>query len=124
MVDPIAFEQCLRGPARGLRSDVMLDAKAKDAALLRLREQLAERGIPTEGDALRAPSPSVEPLERLSHRPQRGRPQAREQCPALGVAALVLVERLGPDPQDDAEPHARDGGQVEVPAAKADATQK
>jgi UV DNA damage endonuclease len=55
MVDPIAFEQFLRGPARGLRFDVMLEAKAKDAALLRLREHLAARGIPTEGDALRAP---------------------------------------------------------------------
>jgi UV DNA damage endonuclease len=55
MVDPIAFGQFLRGPARGLRFDVMLEAKAKDAALLRLREQLAEHGIPTEGDVLRAP---------------------------------------------------------------------
>jgi UV DNA damage endonuclease len=55
MVDPIAFEQFLRGPARGLSFDVMLEAKAKDAALLRLREQLAARGLPSEDGALRTP---------------------------------------------------------------------
>lgn len=55
MVDPIAFEWFLRGPARGLNFDIMLEAKAKDAALLRLREQLAVRGIPTRGPALQAP---------------------------------------------------------------------
>jgi UV DNA damage endonuclease len=55
MVDPIAFEQFLRGPARGLSFDVTLDAKAKDAALLRLREQLAARGLPSEDGALRTP---------------------------------------------------------------------
>ena len=55
MVDPIAFEWFLRGPARGLNFDIMLEAKAKDAALLRLREQLTARGIPTRGPALQAP---------------------------------------------------------------------
>ena len=45
MIDPIAFEQFLRTTASGLGFDVMLEAKAKDIALLRLREQLAERGI-------------------------------------------------------------------------------
>jgi len=55
MVDPMAFEWFLRGPARGLRFDIMLEAKAKDAALLRLREQLSARGIPTRGHALQAP---------------------------------------------------------------------
>ena len=45
MVDPIAFEQFLRTTASGLEFDVMLEAKAKDVALLRLREQLATRGI-------------------------------------------------------------------------------
>jgi UV DNA damage endonuclease len=45
LVDPIAFEHFLRGPARGLSFDVMLEAKAKDLALLRLRDQLASRGI-------------------------------------------------------------------------------
>jgi UV DNA damage endonuclease len=55
MVDPVAFEWFLRYPARGLSFDIMLEAKAKDVALLRLREQLSARGIPTRGHALRAP---------------------------------------------------------------------
>jgi hypothetical protein len=55
MVDPIAFESFLRGPGRGLRFDVMLEAKAKDAALLSLRDQLSARGIRTRGHALQAP---------------------------------------------------------------------
>jgi UV DNA damage endonuclease len=55
MVDPVAFEWFLEGPARGLSFDIMLEAKAKDAALLRLREQLSARGFPTRGDRLQAP---------------------------------------------------------------------
>jgi UV DNA damage endonuclease len=47
-IDPIAFEAFLRNVAGGLTFDVMLEAKAKDVALLRLREQLAARGLPTE----------------------------------------------------------------------------
>jgi len=43
MIDPIAFEHFLRETAAGLDFDVMLEAKAKDLALLRLREQLASR---------------------------------------------------------------------------------
>jgi UV DNA damage endonuclease len=46
LIDPIAFEQFLRYTAAGLDFDVMLEAKAKDLALLRLREQLTARGIP------------------------------------------------------------------------------
>ncbi|HYP49059.1 MAG TPA: hypothetical protein VEQ61_10520, partial [Thermoleophilaceae bacterium] len=45
LVDPIAFELFLRHTAQGLDFDVMLEAKAKDLALLRLREQLAARGL-------------------------------------------------------------------------------
>jgi UV DNA damage endonuclease len=55
MVDPVAFEWFLDGPARDLSFDIMLEAKAKDAALLRLREQLAARGISTQGQDLLAP---------------------------------------------------------------------
>jgi UV DNA damage endonuclease len=40
MIDPIAFGQFLRDTAAGLQFDVMLEAKGKDLALLRLREQL------------------------------------------------------------------------------------
>ena len=44
MIDPIAFEAFLT-EADGLHFDVMLEAKGKDLALLRLREQLAARGV-------------------------------------------------------------------------------
>lgn len=40
MIDPIAFAQFLRETAAGLEFDVMLEAKGKDLALLRLREQV------------------------------------------------------------------------------------
>ena len=46
LIDPIAFEQFIRHSAGGLDFDVMLEAKAKDLALLRLRDQLAAHGIP------------------------------------------------------------------------------
>lgn len=45
LLDPIAFEHFVRETAAGLRFDIMLEAKAKDLALLRLREQLAARGV-------------------------------------------------------------------------------
>jgi len=42
LIDPATFEHFVRETARGLRDfDVMLEAKAKDLALLRLREQVA-----------------------------------------------------------------------------------
>jgi UV DNA damage endonuclease len=49
LIDPIGFEAFLRDAPDGRDFDVMLEAKAKDLALLRLREQLAERGL--QGDA-------------------------------------------------------------------------
>jgi UV DNA damage endonuclease len=45
MIDPIAFEHFVTRTAAGLDFDVMLEAKAKDLALLRLRDQLGARGI-------------------------------------------------------------------------------
>jgi UV DNA damage endonuclease len=45
VIDPIGFEQFVIETAEGLDFDVMLEAKAKDLALLRLREQLALRGV-------------------------------------------------------------------------------
>ena len=45
VIDPIAFEHFVCETAAGLDFDVMLEAKAKDLALLRLREQLAARGV-------------------------------------------------------------------------------
>jgi UV DNA damage endonuclease len=53
LIDPIGFEAFLRGPAAGRDFDVMLEAKAKDLALLRLREQLIERGFSWEAGQLR-----------------------------------------------------------------------
>jgi UV DNA damage endonuclease len=52
-IDPIGFEHFLRATAAGLDFDVMLEAKAKDLALLRLREQLAARGLAPEAAAAR-----------------------------------------------------------------------
>jgi UV DNA damage endonuclease len=49
LADPIQFERFLRDNAGGRSFDVMLEAKAKDVALLRLRAQLAARGLPTRG---------------------------------------------------------------------------
>jgi len=49
MIDPIAFEGFLSQTAAGLDFDVMLEAKAKDLALLRLREQLAARHVAEKG---------------------------------------------------------------------------
>ena len=56
LVDPFGFEQFIRAAAGGRDFDVMLEAKAKDLALLRLREQLAARGLPTRGGKLLVPA--------------------------------------------------------------------
>jgi UV DNA damage endonuclease len=67
LVDPIGFEHFVRETARGLSFDIMLEAKAKDLALSRLRDQLAERGIASEAgalvieDAVPRPAPSLLP---------------------------------------------------------------
>jgi UV DNA damage endonuclease len=55
LVDPIAFEQLLTSTAAGLAFDVMLEAKAKDLALLRLREQLLARGFAWRDGRLLSP---------------------------------------------------------------------
>jgi UV DNA damage endonuclease len=52
MVDPIGFEHLMRAVAGGRDFDVMLEAKAKDLALRRLREQLGERGTSFEDGRL------------------------------------------------------------------------
>ena len=45
LIDPMAFEHFVTTTAAGVRDfDVMLEAKAKDLAVLRLREQLQRRG--------------------------------------------------------------------------------
>ena len=55
LVDPIAFERFLREVPSGGNFDVMLEAKAKDLALLRLRSQLAERGLDSEAGQVLVP---------------------------------------------------------------------
>lgn len=45
LVDPMAFEAFLTNDSGGRDFDIMLEAKAKDLAVLRLRDQLAERGF-------------------------------------------------------------------------------
>jgi UV DNA damage endonuclease len=52
LVDPMAFESFLRDVVRGRDVDIMLEAKAKDLALERLRDQLAARGIATRDGRL------------------------------------------------------------------------
>jgi UV DNA damage endonuclease len=47
LIDPIAFGQFLRGTAAGLDFDVMLEAKGKDLALLRLRDQIEQETAQT-----------------------------------------------------------------------------
>lgn len=56
VIDPIGFEHFITETAAGLPDfDVMLEAKAKDLAVLRLREQLHARGVdPEAGDRVDA----------------------------------------------------------------------
>ena len=56
LIDPIGFEAFLRDAPAGRDFDVMLEAKAKDLALLRLREQLAERGLRSEAGRVHVPA--------------------------------------------------------------------
>jgi UV DNA damage endonuclease len=52
LVDPIGFERFLRDVAGERDFDVMLEAKAKDLAVLRLRDHLATRGIQSRAGRL------------------------------------------------------------------------
>ena len=61
VIDPIAFEHFVRETAAGLDFDVLLEAKAKDLALLRLREQLGVRGIDLDAPTARATAPRPAP---------------------------------------------------------------
>ena len=51
LIDPIGFEHFVRETAAGLDFDAMLEAKAKDLALLRLRDQLTARGVDVDAGA-------------------------------------------------------------------------
>jgi hypothetical protein len=58
LIDPISFEQFLRGVAGERDFDVMLEAKGKDVALLTLRSQLAVRGLTSIAGRLVGPGRS------------------------------------------------------------------
>ena len=53
-IDPIGFEELLRGPMGARDVDIMLEAKAKDLALGALRDHLVGRGFAWEAGELRA----------------------------------------------------------------------
>ena len=62
LIDPIGFEHFLRETAAGLEFDVMLEAKAKDLAVLRLREQLLRRNVsPFDQSKLGSPGDVTSP---------------------------------------------------------------
>jgi len=58
LIDPIGFEHFLSDTASGQDFDVMLEAKAKDLALLRLRDQLAGRGFELRDGCLLVDTPA------------------------------------------------------------------
>jgi UV DNA damage endonuclease len=53
LIDPMSFELFCKEALAGTRVDVMLEAKGKDLALLRLREQMLARGHSWRGGRLR-----------------------------------------------------------------------
>ncbi len=55
LIDPIGFELFLRYEAAGRDFDIMIEAKGKDLALLRLRESLAARGLESSDGVLTVP---------------------------------------------------------------------
>lgn len=60
LVDPIGFERFIRDVGGHRDFDVMLEAKAKDVALLRLREQLDARGLRSQAGRLHvSPEPAA-----------------------------------------------------------------
>ena len=62
------------------------------------------------------PARLLVPLDRVADQPEHRRPQAHEERPPLGVASLVLIDRLGPDPEADAQPDRGQRQRVQVPA--------
>jgi hypothetical protein len=48
--------------------------------------------------------PLFAPAQGVADQPEQWRPEPDEKGTALGVAAFVLADRLGADPERDAEP--------------------
>src|SRR5215207_1321256 len=63
-------------------------------------------------------------LDRVADEPEHRRPQPHEQGPALGVAALVLVDRLGTLPEGDAQLDAGERRRVQHPASESCSVQR
>jgi UV DNA damage endonuclease len=73
LIDPIAFEYFIRSAAGGRPFDVMLEAKAKDLALLRLRDQLGRRGLAWSQGRLAVPTaPADRSARSADHDPASG----------------------------------------------------
>jgi len=71
LIDPIAFEYFIRSAAGGRPFDVMLEAKAKDLALFRLRDQLGRRGLTwSEGRIIVPTTRSDRPTRSADHDPE------------------------------------------------------
>jgi hypothetical protein len=77
LIDPIAFAEFLRGPALGLRFDVLLEAKAKDLALLRLREQLTARGFAWGSGRVQSAASASTPASAPSPSPKKSHSSTR-----------------------------------------------
>lgn len=74
--------------------------------------RLGGSGLPHE-----RPGPFCD-FQRVADLPEGGRPEADEEGTSLGVAALVLVDRLGADPEADTKGYRAERERVEVRAAK------
>ncbi len=59
LIDPLAFEAFLTRDSGGRDFDVLLEAKAKDLAAIRLRDQLAERGLAWADGRVEVPAAST-----------------------------------------------------------------
>ena len=56
LIEPMSLERLLREGVAGRDVDLMLEAKAKDIAVLHLREQLAARGLPWRDGRIEVPA--------------------------------------------------------------------
>ncbi len=73
LVDVLDFERWLRGPvaATGREFDVLVEARLKVLAVMRLREQLTARGVPLPAPPGRAHGGPVRPALEISPTPAR-----------------------------------------------------
>src|SRR5215218_9416193 len=69
------------------------------------------------GETLTPPRlPGLPPFDRIADQPEHRRPEPDEERTALGIATLLLVHRLGADPERDAQPDRAERDDVEVPS--------